>query len=86
MRALVWHGPGRMSVDELPEPEAGSGEVVLVPEAAGICGSDALLVDGRAGLGELEGVQPLEAGPEAFAELSARPSPRLKVFLAAEPT
>jgi (R,R)-butanediol dehydrogenase / meso-butanediol dehydrogenase / diacetyl reductase len=40
MRALVWHGPERMSVDELPDPEPGSGEVLLVPEAAGICGSD----------------------------------------------
>ena len=40
MRALVWHGPGRMSVDELPDPEAAAGEVLLAPEAAGICGSD----------------------------------------------
>ena len=46
MRALVWHGPGRISVDELPEPEAGAGEVLLVPEAAGICGSD---VEGYSG-------------------------------------
>lgn len=40
MRALVWHGPERMSVDELPDPEPEAGEVLLVPEAAGICGSD----------------------------------------------
>jgi len=40
------------------------------------------LLDGRAGLGELEPVQPLDAGPDAFAELSAGPSERLKVFLA----
>jgi threonine dehydrogenase-like Zn-dependent dehydrogenase len=40
MRALVWHGPGRMSVDELPDPEPAPGEVVLAPAAAGICGSD----------------------------------------------
>ena len=40
------------------------------------------LLDGRAGLGELEPVQPLDAGPDAFAELAAGPSERLKVFLA----
>jgi (R,R)-butanediol dehydrogenase / meso-butanediol dehydrogenase / diacetyl reductase len=40
------------------------------------------LLDGRAGLGELEPVQPLDAGPGAFAELAAGPSERLKVFLA----
>ena len=40
MRALVWHGAGRMSVDELPDPEPARGEVLLVPEAAAICGSD----------------------------------------------
>ena len=42
----------------------------------------AWLLDGRAGLGELEPVQPLDAGPDAFAELAAGPSERLKVFLA----
>jgi (R,R)-butanediol dehydrogenase / meso-butanediol dehydrogenase / diacetyl reductase len=40
MRALVWHGPHRMSVDELPDPVPEPGEVLLAPEAAGICGSD----------------------------------------------
>jgi (R,R)-butanediol dehydrogenase / meso-butanediol dehydrogenase / diacetyl reductase len=40
------------------------------------------LLDGRAGLGELEPVLPLDAGPDAFAELSTGPSERLKVFLA----
>ena len=40
------------------------------------------LLDGRAGLGDLEPVQPLDTGPEAFAELAAGPSHRLKVFLA----
>ena len=42
----------------------------------------ALLLDGRAGLGDLEAIQPLDAGPEAFAELAGGPSSRLKVFLA----
>jgi (R,R)-butanediol dehydrogenase / meso-butanediol dehydrogenase / diacetyl reductase len=42
-----------------------------------------MLLDGRAGLGELEPVQPLDAGPDVFAELAAGPSARLKVFLGA---
>ena len=41
-----------------------------------------MLLEGRAGLGELEPVQPLEAGPDAFADLAAGPSARVKVFLA----
>jgi len=40
VRALVWHGPSRMSVDEVPEPRPETGEVVIRPEAAGICGSE----------------------------------------------
>ena len=40
MRALVWHGPERMSVDDVPEPEPAAGEVLLIPEAVGICGSE----------------------------------------------
>src|SRR3954462_1705956 len=40
MRALVWHGPGRMSVDEVPDPTPAPGEVLLAPLAAGICGSE----------------------------------------------
>jgi len=45
----------------------------------------AWLIDGRAGIGDLPPVQPLEDGPEAFAELAGGPSARIKVFLAAEP-
>ena len=40
MRALVWHGPQQMSVDDVAEPEPGRGEVLLAPEAVGICGSE----------------------------------------------
>src|SRR3954454_13530221 len=40
MRALVWHGPGQMSVDEVPDPQPAHGEVLLSPMAAGICGSE----------------------------------------------
>jgi threonine dehydrogenase-like Zn-dependent dehydrogenase len=41
-----------------------------------------LLLEGRAGLGELEPVLPLDAGPEQFAALSRGAGTRLRVFLA----
>jgi threonine dehydrogenase-like Zn-dependent dehydrogenase len=41
MRAIVWHGPGRMAVEERPEPGApGADELIVAPEAVGICGSE----------------------------------------------
>src|SRR3954452_4369676 len=42
MRAIVWQGPERMAVEEQPEPpDPGPGELILRPEAVGICGSEA---------------------------------------------
>jgi (R,R)-butanediol dehydrogenase / meso-butanediol dehydrogenase / diacetyl reductase len=40
------------------------------------------LVDGKAGIGELPPVLPLEEGPEAFADLVRGPSEQIKIFLA----
>ena len=41
MKAIVWHGPGRMAIEERPEPQdPGAGELVVRPEAVGICGSE----------------------------------------------
>jgi threonine dehydrogenase-like Zn-dependent dehydrogenase len=41
MKAIVWHGPGQMAIEERPEPkDPGAGEVVVRPEAVGICGSE----------------------------------------------
>src|ERR1700716_1088091 len=40
MKALVWHGPNQMTVDDVPEPDPQAGEVVVRSEAAGICGSE----------------------------------------------
>ena len=40
MRAVVWHGPESMSVDEVPEPTVEPGTVVVRPTAVGICGSE----------------------------------------------
>ncbi len=41
MRAIVWHGPEEMSVEERPEPDPPApGQVLVEPEAVGICGSE----------------------------------------------
>lgn len=40
MRALVYLGPGRMELQEAPDPEPGPGEVVIASRATAICGSD----------------------------------------------
>jgi threonine dehydrogenase-like Zn-dependent dehydrogenase len=40
MRALVITAPGRAAVQDVPEPEAAPGEVVVDVHRAGICGTD----------------------------------------------
>ena len=40
MRALVLHGVRDLRLEEVPEPRAGEGEVVLRVGACGICGTD----------------------------------------------
>src|SRR5262245_27938960 len=40
MKALVYVGPEKMEIQQLPEPEPRAGEVLLGVSAAGICGSD----------------------------------------------
>jgi threonine dehydrogenase-like Zn-dependent dehydrogenase len=41
MRAVVTTGPGEMEMADVPEPEEpGPGEVIVRPQAVGICGSD----------------------------------------------
>jgi threonine dehydrogenase-like Zn-dependent dehydrogenase len=47
MRALVVREPGVYAVEEVPAPEPGAGEVLVTVVAAGICGSDRELVEGR---------------------------------------
>lgn len=49
MKGVVWHGPERMAVEEVPEPALEAGHVVLRPEAAGICGSEVEGYLGRMG-------------------------------------
>jgi threonine dehydrogenase-like Zn-dependent dehydrogenase len=41
MKTLVWDGPNAMHVEEAPDPpDPGAGELILRPEAVGICGSE----------------------------------------------
>src|SRR4051794_41770672 len=40
MRALVYHGPHDIGVEDRPDPEPGPDEVLLGITATGICGSD----------------------------------------------
>lgn len=40
MRALRWHGPRDMRVDDVPDPVPGEGEVLLKVLRTGICGTD----------------------------------------------
>jgi len=40
MRAVVFHGPGDLRIDEIPEPTLPPGGLVVRPGAVGICGSD----------------------------------------------
>jgi L-iditol 2-dehydrogenase len=47
VRALVVEGPGVAAVADVPEPVPGPGEVLVAVDAAGICGSDVELLDGR---------------------------------------
>ncbi len=47
MQAVVYHGPGDLKVETLPDPELGPGEVLLDVSAAGICGTDRHIVAGE---------------------------------------
>lgn len=46
MRAVVFPGPGKFAVTEVPEPQPGPGDIVVRVEAVGICGTDVHVLDG----------------------------------------
>jgi 2-desacetyl-2-hydroxyethyl bacteriochlorophyllide A dehydrogenase len=46
MRAVVISAPGRAGVDDVPEPTAGPGEIVVEVHRVGICGTDLELFRG----------------------------------------
>lgn len=73
MRAAVTREKGRIEVADLPEPaDPGAGEVLLRPEAVGICGSDFHLLAGELETHELYGPQfPRIQGHEIGAMIEA---------------
>jgi threonine dehydrogenase-like Zn-dependent dehydrogenase len=75
VKALVWYGDDRLELDELPEPEAGAGDVVLDVRLAGICGSDLHPYRGHPGPRR----PPLVLGHEAIGTVAGRPG-RFAVF------
>ena len=40
MKSLITTGNGTVELIDLPDPVAGPGEILVVPIAAGICGTD----------------------------------------------
>jgi threonine dehydrogenase-like Zn-dependent dehydrogenase len=67
VKALVWHGPNAMSVDEIPEPRPKAGEAMVRSEAAGICGSE---IEGYLGMMSNR-VPPLVMGHEFAGTVTA---------------
>jgi 2-desacetyl-2-hydroxyethyl bacteriochlorophyllide A dehydrogenase len=48
MRAVTFQEPGRVAVEEVPEPELlGAGDAIVQIEASGVCGSDLHIYHGR---------------------------------------
>ena len=67
MQALVWTAPSQMEMQDLPRPEAGSGELLIKVAYAGICGSE---LGGYLGHNSLR-VPPLIMGHEFSGEVVA---------------
>ncbi len=40
MRAAIYHGAGRLTIEDRPDPVVGPGEIVIRTRACGICGTD----------------------------------------------
>ncbi|MEU8241812.1 alcohol dehydrogenase catalytic domain-containing protein [Actinoplanes missouriensis] len=47
MRALVFTGPGKAEVQDVPEPQAGAGQVIIDVDRVGVCGTDVELFTGE---------------------------------------
>lgn len=69
MRALVWHGPRSMTLEQVPEPRPAAGEVLLRTLSVGICGSE---LSGYLGESSLRH-PPLVMGHEFCAVVEAAP-------------
>jgi threonine dehydrogenase-like Zn-dependent dehydrogenase len=72
VRAFVVTGPGRAGVQDVPDPVAEPGQVVVDVERAGVCGTDAeLFSGGMAYLHSGEAAYPLRLGHEWCGVVSA---------------
>jgi threonine dehydrogenase-like Zn-dependent dehydrogenase len=47
MKAAVWKGAGVMELGEVPPPSIGGGEVLIDVKAAGVCGTDLTIYQGK---------------------------------------
>lgn len=79
MRAVVLDGSGSVEVRETPDPVPGAAELVIAPEAVGICGTDLHLVMGD----YPTGVFPVVPGHE-FAGTVVSAGPRVRGFAAGD--
>ncbi len=50
MKALVYQGPGKISLEEVNDPSPAPDEVLLQVDAAGVCGTDRHIVAGELGV------------------------------------
>lgn len=67
MRAALLVEPGRIVIDELPDPQPAAGEVRIAVGGVGLCGSDLSVFSGRWSVPEL----PWVMGHEAFGVIDA---------------
>lgn len=72
MRAVCLIAPGKLEIVDRPDPDPGPGELLLAPEAVGICGSDLEMLDGLLAYQEAGGAQyPIVLGHEWSARVLA---------------
>ena len=46
MRLMTWHGADKFTLDQMPDPEAGPGKVVVKVDTIGVCGTDVHITQG----------------------------------------
>jgi L-iditol 2-dehydrogenase len=77
MRAAVFYGPGRLVIEDAPDPIPGPGEIVVQVRAAATCGTD--LKSYRRGHPKLFPTLPAPFGHE-FAGVVAATAPDVTTF------
>jgi D-arabinose 1-dehydrogenase-like Zn-dependent alcohol dehydrogenase len=40
MKVATWQGESRFTIDDVPDPAAGKGQVLVAVNTAGVCGTD----------------------------------------------